>query len=488
MTLAIGCLIKLAPRSPSKPAHRQAALKLIKDTKPAVIVLSPPCCVFSPLRNLTNYKRDAAEVQEEEQQGRLHLDFAVSLAFLQLRNGRGFVFEHPKGAKSWRTETLQSLAQHREVFSIQLDMCAFGLHGGGGLRKKPTLVLTNIEPLVRALSKRCDQQHSHQPIEGGSLSRASAHYTDAFVDAILKGIRKYVHFEALHVPELEDSWSRPQGDVCCRHFRPRCSPPHPRDSGYDISKISFTGKRVITKRYLDGVTKVIEDDFRSTTSSPDAQPWTGTTWFETHKNVMLPQSLRDLAAWLTKSLSRVLFEYQHQQVTFSAEYMLAFPSHRILGGSVRDRRSAGAATTTTTTITPSSAASPSEQMLPEERPDYDDPEYSPDEAEDNDEAPGDEEKVAQELRDVSIDRPEEPPLAPELRRELYRVHRNLGDPDTQSFCRALKHAGVKPSPSLIDLLTSHGPWVLTMSLEWTSCTSRRRSFSTWSAGGRTTRS
>ena len=204
----------------SKRAHRLQALRLIKDTRPSVIVLSPPCCVFSPLRNLTNYKRDTATVRQEESDGRLHLDFAVSLALLQLRSGRGFVFEHPKGASSWRTTSLQKLSQNKSVFSIQLDMCAFGLRGETGLHRKPTLILTNIETLVQTLSKRCNQQHAHQPIEGGAVSRASAQYTDAFVDAVLKGIRKHIHFEALHVPELEDSWSRPQGDLCCRHFRP----------------------------------------------------------------------------------------------------------------------------------------------------------------------------------------------------------------------------------------------------------------------------
>ena len=34
-------------------------------------------------------------------------------------------------------------------------------------------------------------------------------------------------------------------------------------------------------------------------------------------------------------------------------------------------------------------------------------------------------------------------LAPDLRRELYRLHRNLGHPDQQAFVRALKHAGAR---------------------------------------------
>ena len=36
-----------------------------------------------------------------------------------------------------------------------------------------------------------------------------------------------------------------------------------------------------------------------------------------------------------------------------------------------------------------------------------------------------------------------PYLHPELRRELYRVHRNLGHPNLARFLRALKHAGAK---------------------------------------------
>ncbi|CAE7419175.1 unnamed protein product, partial [Symbiodinium pilosum] len=180
----------------SKRAHRRAALSLLSKTRPAVLILSPPCCVFSPLRNLTNHKRDFTEVQSEEAQGRQHLDFAVALANLQIENGRGFLFEHPLGAKSWRTASLRRLATNQAVFTVQLDMCAFGLQGTQGLHKKPTLLLTNVEELASTLARRCNQQHEHQPIEGGTLSRASAQYTDAFVDAILKGIRKHLFFEA----------------------------------------------------------------------------------------------------------------------------------------------------------------------------------------------------------------------------------------------------------------------------------------------------
>ena len=392
----------------SKRSHRRAALRLISKTRPAVLMLSPPCCVFSPLRNLTNFKRDPSEVQSEEAQGQQHLDFAVSLANLQIENGRGFLFEHPRGAKSWRTSSLQRLASNQAV-------CAFGLQGTQGLHKKPTLLLTNIEELALTLAKRCNQQHEHQPIEGGSLSRASAQYTDAFVDAILKGIRKHLFFEAMHVEDLPDNWSRSQGNLCCRHFRPRCTPPLPADSNFDLTNVNFTGKRIVTKHYVNGATKVVEDDWNKSSSAADSVSWTGITVFEVQQNIMLPHNFQQLATWVTRSLAHPLLEYQRDQSSFAAEYMLVFPSRKILGGEVRERRQ---------NLLPTSSASATDGR--------------------NLQVPEDQVKVGRELREIDVHPAEEPPLPPELRRELCRVHRNLGHPDNQSFCRALRHAGVKP--------------------------------------------
>ena len=64
----------------------------------------------------------------------------------------------------------------------------------------------------------------------------------------------------------------------------------------------------------------------------------------------------------------------------------------------------------------------------------------------------DEQRVSHELRELDIRGPTDSPgsesrpsvaLAPDVRREIYRIHRNLGHPETRSFCRALKHAGVR---------------------------------------------
>ena len=62
----------------------------------------------------------------------------------------------------------------------------------------------------------------------------------------------------------------------------------------------------------------------------------------------------------------------------------------------------------------------------------------------------DEARVRHELREIPVpgdwDQSLEPTTScpappPEIRRELYRVHRNLGHPDNSTFARALKHSG-----------------------------------------------
>ena len=107
------------------------------------------------------------------------------------------------------------------------------------------------------------------------------------------------------------------------------------------------------------------------------------------------------------------------QSRFSRPSTLVFPSHRILGHEAneavnRQRR-------------PANFSPPAQDAM---------------------EVDSDEEAVAHELREqpeLEVDKndDEEVYVAPPLRRELYRVHRNLGHPDLNTFVRALKHAGVK---------------------------------------------
>ena len=107
----------------SKPEGQRKALELIAKTKPALLILSPPCTTFSALRNLSNFKRNQDIVHKEEQEGILHVEFSVRLALLRIANGRGFMFEHPLAAKSWTTTSLMVFETPKE-FSRSSWTCA----------------------------------------------------------------------------------------------------------------------------------------------------------------------------------------------------------------------------------------------------------------------------------------------------------------------------------------------------------------------------
>eukprot|EP00435_Cladocopium_sp_Y103_P015742 s4082_g3.t2 len=124
-----------------------------------------------------------SEGSSEEEEGRLHVRFSVQLARIQLRAGRGFLFEHPRNATSWTTTELQQLRDQEGVHAVAVDLCRFGLKTSRGAPAlKPTHLLTNIEELATVLNRRCEGFHkSHQPLLAGEAALA-AKYTPAFVD------------------------------------------------------------------------------------------------------------------------------------------------------------------------------------------------------------------------------------------------------------------------------------------------------------------
>ncbi|CAK9044748.1 unnamed protein product [Durusdinium trenchii] len=132
--------------------HREEARNLVKTKRPGVLLLSPPCTT-----RLTNYKRHPWEVQQEEQEGDLHMDYAVSLAEDQLDNGPV----------------------------------------PGALAKKPTLLATNIEELCHYVERSCDKSHAHGPLIGGGAHQAAI-YTPEFVKALVDRIKENLGYKTMN--------------------------------------------------------------------------------------------------------------------------------------------------------------------------------------------------------------------------------------------------------------------------------------------------
>lgn len=353
----------------NNPKDRRYALSQLRHWKPALLVLSPPCTTASPLRNLSDHKRDPIVVQQERNEGRQHFEFSIDLAEEQHDNHRAFLLEQPLTATSWKNPRVMRLKNRPGVYTITVHMCQFDLRTRDGeLAKKPTMLLTNCYPLVKWLDRRCTQDHAHQQLVGGRAA-AAAQYTRPFVRAILKGLRQ-------HLTSL-------------------------------------------------GVAYVKRDQL-----TPESTP--------------MPTELHDIAHQVSKSWSHVLVTYIQHESNFQQEFQVFvsthFPSSRILGGDGGRLPNAPKNSQNSGKNLGISSRSP----LPLIDAEDDDPVMQSVQNQLRPIAESEEvQQLAQDVREHTR-KDGKLQLTADLRREVFRLHRNLGHPDNWTFVRALRHANARP--------------------------------------------
>ncbi len=134
------------------------AMNIIDETMPNLVVGSPPCSMFSQIQNINKGKTSTEAWESKMKYAMSMLDFAVKCYFKQLREGRWFLHERPRRARSWRTASMQRLLKRPGVFVVDAHMCEFGLKDvfeeGEMLVKKPTRFLTNSPELAMVLGRR----------------------------------------------------------------------------------------------------------------------------------------------------------------------------------------------------------------------------------------------------------------------------------------------------------------------------------------------
>eukprot|EP00435_Cladocopium_sp_Y103_P057336 s1146_g19.t1 len=130
--------------------------------------------------------------------------FGVEIAKEVASYGGIFVFEHPVTSKAWSDRILQQLMMREDVILATGDQCMFGLQSRTGIpRRKTTGWCTNSPTIAEFLSVRCDGGHQHDVIIGkdGSENKSAQaqRYPAGLVQAIIKGYKKQIHEELLHV-------------------------------------------------------------------------------------------------------------------------------------------------------------------------------------------------------------------------------------------------------------------------------------------------
>ena len=193
-----------------KVGARREVRRYVQDVKPGLVVISPPCTMFSIMQNM-NHKRNrnlghehARFVFQKLCEAKVLLRFGEEIAEMVMSYGGIFVFEQPLTSKAWEEPELQRLMMKDNVFLAKGDQCCFGLRAlNGKFFKKPTGWCTNSEVIAEALDQKCDGSHEHELVlgsdAGGSRSRQAQRYPQALINTILKAYRKQLSQENLTV-------------------------------------------------------------------------------------------------------------------------------------------------------------------------------------------------------------------------------------------------------------------------------------------------
>ena len=200
--------------------NQARVIKLITQYKPEVLVLSPPCTMFSSLQYLNKQKGSEEWVKKYNDAVEL-LRFSCLLCEIQARHGRHFVLEHPKAAASWRRPEVLAVMQMPGARLGEVDMCAYNLRAkdavGEGMVKKPTYLLTNSEAIHTGMCGRCCGSHRHVQLVCGRAA-AAARYTPEFCRQLARCIEVEVHAkrerQAYHL-EAATAMSSPAGFSHC---------------------------------------------------------------------------------------------------------------------------------------------------------------------------------------------------------------------------------------------------------------------------------
>ncbi|CAK0819708.1 unnamed protein product [Prorocentrum cordatum] len=181
--------------------HRRAVMKKLLEEDPLLTVTSPPCTVFSKLRQLSNFKRDEGIVASEVLEGETHLEFSMKVCESRHQRGALFLHEHPWGASSWSRPCVQRVKELPGVYWVRGPMCRWGLHARGpdgreAFVRKETGWLTNSQVLADILAGECRCQsiggepYRHVHLLGDRRARKAQVYPPRLVRAILRGLRE----------------------------------------------------------------------------------------------------------------------------------------------------------------------------------------------------------------------------------------------------------------------------------------------------------
>ena len=162
---------------------RAEAERRIDSGNTKVLILSPPCTMYSK-RMLINLRKMSEEMKLRRwREAHTYLDWCMSLCQKQARKGNYYIFEHPDTASSWQRPSVQAVQQLPNANISRFDMCRMGMLTpfSNEPMQKPTKILSNLPAVHHRLNgKRCTCTVPHVIIQGSqggvTLSRHAQVY------------------------------------------------------------------------------------------------------------------------------------------------------------------------------------------------------------------------------------------------------------------------------------------------------------------------
>ena len=185
----------------SREEDRDELQELQEGEGPYLLIGGLPCEAFSALQRLNQMRVDPEMRRPRLEQGRQHLNTAVSAYRRQIQQGsRYFLHEHPFSADSWKEQSIDDLQKEKDVYFVKGPMCRWSMRAEGargeGFVRKDTGWLTNSPALRDILEGGCSNKgkpvkdwHRHVHLINGR-ARAAQVYPPRLVRAILRGLKE----------------------------------------------------------------------------------------------------------------------------------------------------------------------------------------------------------------------------------------------------------------------------------------------------------
>ena len=155
--------------------------------------------MYSPLMVYNRGRMNPKDFERRMAEANCLLKFAMVIYKLQLSSGRNLLHEHPKTAKSWKNRSVRKLLKDPKVYTVDADLCMFGLLARGVDRKlvvarTTTRFMSSAPAILERLGMKCQGGHVHQHLVDGR-AKAAAIYPPMLCRAMIQGAHEQMQRE-----------------------------------------------------------------------------------------------------------------------------------------------------------------------------------------------------------------------------------------------------------------------------------------------------